>query len=192
MAQRGCPVVRKGDIVLGIVVVLALAATAVAALSGDRWTGERTLTFAEHSGTLPPSDLLPASGSGARFNWTLPDNATSANLTLALYFEGQSFRGGQAIVSIRVTTPDGMSQPPVTRSWTLAQGATSSEMMVDLGVRWDDVPASLRDTTDEGHTHSWARPLEVVVVVERPSDVPLASYDFEASVTGSITVFAAE
>jgi hypothetical protein len=182
--------VRKADVILGILVVVALVATAVAGLSGDRWTGERTLSFAESSQPLPPSELVPASGAGASFNWTVPDNATSANLTVMLYYSGQAFRGGTAIVSLRLTTPDGQSVPTVTRSWIIPQGATSGEMTVDVGAVWDEAPETFRDTTDEGHQRAWSRPLELVVVVERPSDVPLATYGFEASVTGTLSVFA--
>lgn len=182
---------RKADVVLTVLAVVALVATAVAGLSGDRWTGERTYRFESQSVLLPPSELSPAGGAGARFNWTVPDNSTSANLTVSLYYSGQAFRGGNAIVSIRVTTPDGRDQPPVTQSWVIPQGSTSEEMTLNASAMWDQVPETLRDTSDEGHGRMWTKPLQVLVTVEEPSDVPLANYGFTASVTGSLDVYRA-
>ena len=182
--------VRKSDVVLAILAVLAVAATAVGGLSGDRWTGERTLRFASHSQSLPPSELAPAGGGGASFNWTLPANATSANLTVSLYYNGQAVRGGSATVTVRVTPPTGKGDPPVTTSWTIAQGATSAETTLTVESTWDEMPSKLRDTTDQGHSRAWTEPLEVVVTVEPPSDLPLAQYSFTAQVSGPVTVFA--
>ena len=184
------PAMRKADVVLAVLVVLAVAATAVGGLSGDRWTQERTLHFASHAQPLAPSGLEPAGGAGARFNWTLPDNATSANLTVSLYFSGQAVRGGSATVSVRVTAPTGEGQPPVTSSWTIAQGATGAETTLMVNATWAWMPGTMRDTTDEGHARVWDRPLEVLVLVEPPSDLPLAQYSFTAQVSGTVLAFA--
>ncbi|MHB1260983.1 MAG: hypothetical protein ACYC2H_04625 [Thermoplasmatota archaeon] len=182
---------RKADLVLAVLAVVAVAATAVAGLSGDRWTGERTYRFESHQESLPPSELSPAGGAGARFNWTVPDNATSANLTITLYYNGQAFRGGNAIVSVRITTPDGENQPPVTQSWVIPQGSTGEEMTLNASAVWDHMPRTLRDTSGHSHARTWTKPLVVLVTVEQPSDVPLANYEFTASVSGSVTVFRA-
>jgi hypothetical protein len=181
---------RKADIVLAVLAAAAVVATAVAELSGDRWTEERTLRFTSQAQPLSPSALAPAGGAGASFNWTVPDNATSANLTVSLYFEGQALRGGSATVSVRVTTPSGDSEPPVTQAWVIPQGATSLEMTLNATAMWDEMPASFRDTTAAGHGRSWSRPLVVAIVVERPSDLPLAQYGFTAQVSGTVSVFA--
>jgi hypothetical protein len=181
---------RKADIVLAVLAVAAVAATAVGGFSGDRWTGERTLHFTSHDEGLAEQGPSPATGAGARFNWTMPDNATSANLTVDLSFSGQAIRGGSATVSVRITTPDGESHP-VTASWAIPQGATTAEKTVTANVTWDVLPTTLRDTTDSGHARPWTRPLEVVVVVERPADVPLAQYAFTATASGSVAVFVA-
>jgi hypothetical protein len=154
--------VRKADIVLAVLVVAAVVATAVGGLSGDRWTDERTLRFATHE--EPLSVLGPQPGGGS---------------------------GGSATVSVRITTPDGRSQPPVTRSWTIPQGATSAATTVNATVAWDEAPESFRDTTDEGHARLWTRPLVAVVVVERPADVALGQYAFTATASGTLFVFAA-
>lgn len=182
---------RKADVVLAVLAVVALAATAVAGVSGDRWTGERTYRFESRQTLLPPSELSPAGGAGARFNWTVPDNATSADLNVTLYYSGQAFRGGNAIVSVRVTTPDGRNHPPVTQSWAIPQGATSGEMALNTSAVWDHMPETLRDTSAEGHGRVWTKPLQVFVTVEEPSDVPLANYGFTATVTGSLNVYRA-
>jgi hypothetical protein len=182
--------VRKADVVLAILAVVALAATAVAGLSGDRWTGERTLRFATHDVALAPSPLEDVGGAGASFNWTVPDNATAANLTISLYFQGQAFRGGSATVSVRIVAPTGENEPPVTQSWVIPQGATSGEMSLTAFSMWDEAPESFRDTTSEGHGRSWSRPLEVLLTIGAPSDVPLAQYSFTAQVSGTVSVFA--
>lgn len=181
---------RKADVVLAVLIVAAVVATAVAGLSGDRWTHERTLHFTSAPQALPPSALVAASGAGAHFNWTVPDNATSANLTVSLYFEGQALRGGSATVSVRITRPDGDGEPPVVVSWAIPQGATSAETTVNASAMWDTMPDSFRDTTGEGHGRTWSRPLEVAVLVERPGDLPLAQYAFTAQVSGTVAVFA--
>jgi hypothetical protein len=180
---------RKADVGLAVLVVLAVAATAVGGLSGDRWTGERTLHFASHEQPLAPS-ALESVGAGAHFNWTLPDNATAANLTVSLYFDGQAMRGGSATVSVRITAPTGEGEPPVTLAWAIPQGATTAETTVTAASWWAEAPAALRDTTDEGHARAWSEPLKVVVTVEPPSDLPLAQYSFTAQVSGTVTVFA--
>jgi hypothetical protein len=184
------PSMRKADVVLAVLAVLALVATAVGGLSGDRWTQERTLRFASHVQPLAPSELQPAGGAGARFNWTLPDNATSANLTVSLYYTGQAVRGGSATVTVRVTAPTGEGQPPITSSWTIAQGATAAETTLTVDATWAKMPGDLRDTTEDGHARVWDRPLEVLVLVEQPSDLPLARYSFTAQVSGTVLAFA--
>lgn len=184
--------VRKADLVLAILVVAAVAATAVGGLSGDRWTDERTLRFSSHEEALPSQGPTPAGGAGARFNWTVPDNATAANLTIALTFSGQSIRGGTATVSVRVTTPDGKGQPPVTQSWTIAQGSTSGQTVVNVTAMWAPSPTKLRDTTDQGHSLVWDQPLEVLVTVDRPADLPLAQFAATATASGTLLVFRAD
>jgi hypothetical protein len=183
---------RKADLVLAILVVAAVAATAVGGLSGDRWTDERTLRFSSQEVPLPSQGPTSAGGAGARFNWTVPDNATAANLTIALSFTGQSIRGGTATVSVRVTTPDGKGQPPVTQSWTVPQGSTSGQTVVNVTAIWAQAPTTLRDTTDEGHALAWSRPLEVLVTVDRPADLPLAQFAATATASGTLVVFRAD
>ena len=188
MAAAGSPRVRKSDAVLAALAVLAVVATAVGGLSGDRWTEERTLRFASHAQSLPTVGAAAGPGGGL-LNWTVPDNATSANLTVTVGFNGQAVRGGMATVSIRVTTPDGTVQPPVTQAWAIPQGSTSSEVVLNVSAIWDSQPNSLRDTQSAGHTREWARPLEALVVVQPPGDVPVALYSFAATGVGTVAYY---
>lgn len=183
---------RKADLVLAILVVLAVVATVVAGLRGDSWTDERTLRFASHSQELAAQGPAPAGGAGASFNWTLPDNATMANLTVKVSFAGQAVRGGMATVSVRLALPDGTSPAPITKSMPIAQGATSGDLTLSAEAMWDETPDHLRDTTNAGHTHSWSTPLQVTITVESPpGDLPVARYGFTAQASGTLDVFAA-
>lgn len=182
---------RGSAIAIVVLVVLAALATLVGGLSGDRWTDERTVRFATADVALPATELLPAGGAGANFNWTLPVNATSADLVVHLYFSGQALRGGSATVSLRFTAPDGRALAPKTVAWPLAQGATSGELEVEASAVWAEVPDRVRDTSSSAHGLHWAQPLRLQVVVESPADLPIANYDFTASATGSVATFAA-
>jgi hypothetical protein len=183
---------RKADLVLALLVVLAVVATVVAGLRGDSWTDERTLKFASHSQELAAQGPSPAGGAGASFNWTLPDNATAANLTVKVIFSGQAVRGGTATVSVRLVLPDGTSPAPITKPMPIGQGATSGDLTLNTEAMWDETPDHLRDTTDAGHSHTWSSPLRVSVTVEAPpGDLPAARYGFTAQVSGTLDVFRA-
>lgn len=182
---------RKADVVLAVLVAVALAATAVAAWRGDSWAGERTLQFSSHAEPLATLGPSAATGAGASFNWTVPDNATAANLTIQVTFAGQGVRGGFATVSVRITMPDGRDAAPVTKAMPIAQGGTSGSLALGENVTWSQAPRALRDTTTVGHGLHWQEPLRVTVTVEPPAgDVPLARYGFTATVSGSTTVYA--
>lgn len=190
MTAPGSVAVRKSDVVVAVLAVLAVVATAVGGLSGDRWTDERTLRFASHEQPLPPVGA-PATSGGGLLNWTVPDNATSANVTVTVAFSGQAVRGGTATVSLRLTAPDGTVQPPVTAAFPIPQGATSAQVVLNASAFWDSQPNALRDTTSGGHARPWDRPLEALVVVQPPSDLPVARYSFTASGTGTVAYYTA-
>jgi hypothetical protein len=171
--------------------VAALAATAAGALGGDRWTDERTVRFATAQQDLAAAGPLPAGGAGATFNWTMPANATAASFNVTLAFSGQALQGGSATVSVRATGPDGRDHPATTRSWTIPQGASSASLELNLTVAWADVPATLRDTDSGSHGLAWSQPLRLHVVVEAPSDLPVASYGFTAAASGRLTTYSA-
>lgn len=182
---------RKSDLVLAILAVVAVLATAVAGLRGDSWTHERTVHFASHAEELPAKGPTPASGAGAAFNWTLPDNSTAANLTIKVAFSGQAVRGGTATISVRIVTPDGKAVAPITRPMPIAQAATTGELTLNATAMWAETPGDLRDTTATGHSRTWPMPLRVQVTVEAPpGDLPAARYGFTAQVSGTLDVFA--
>jgi hypothetical protein len=181
---------RKADVVLVALGVLALGATLVGALSGDRWTDERTVRFAAQEEPLAAQGPVPAGGAGARLNWSAPANATSATFLVSLTFDGQAVRGGNAIATVRVTGPDGRQLPPVTQAWAIPQGATSGQLEMNATAVWRETPDSLRDTRSGAHGIAWSGPIEVLVTVERPAgDVPLATYSFEATVQGTAATY---
>lgn len=181
---------RKADAVLTALALVAVAATAAGAWRGASWTDERTLHFASHAEPLAAGAPTPATGAGAFFNWTVPDNSTAANLTVKVTFTGQALRGGVATVSLRLATPDGASQPPATKPLPIGQGATSAGLTVPLNATWEAMPSELRDTTDLGHGRSWPHALSLSVTVEAPpGDLPLARYGFQASVEGTVLVY---
>jgi hypothetical protein len=182
--------VRKADAALAVLLLLAAAATAVGGLSGDRWTDERTLHFAARAAPLPPAGAQAGAGGGL-LNWTVPDNATSATLAVTVDFSGQAVRGGMATVSVRVTAPDGSVQPPVTAAFPIPQGATSAQVVLNASAAWDERPATLRDTQSSGHAQHWTAPLQALVVVQAPSDLPMARYSFTATGSGSVSYYVA-
>lgn len=181
---------RKADIVILVLAVLAATATLVGALSGDRWTDERVVRFEWRTDTplaAQGPDAVPASG--LRYNWTAPANSTAATFTVDLAFSGQAVRGGTATVSLRVTSPDGTVHPPVTQAWAIGQGSTSAQTQVNATIEWARVPGAQRDTTSNAHGLQWDRPIEIQITVQPPSDVPLASYSFEATAAGVMTTY---
>lgn len=182
---------RQADIGILVLAVLAATATLVGALSGDRWTDERTVRFATAQAQLQPTDLAAAGGGGASFNWTLPANATAASVVVSLYFDGQAIRGGSATVTLRFTAPDGEALPPLTSAWPIPQGSTSAQTQVNATATWHDVPRTRRDTTSSASGVAWDQPLALHVSVQAPPDVPLASYSFTAGVTGQATTYRA-
>jgi hypothetical protein len=190
VSAAGSAGVRKSDVAVAALAVLAAAATAVGGLSGDRWTEERTLRFAEHAQPLPPAGA-PAGPGGGLLDWTVPENATSASVDVTVAFSGQAARGGAATVTLRVTAPDGTVRPDVTRAFPIPQGATSAQVALNASVEWAQAPGDLRDTRSGGHALQWTRPLEVLVLVQGPSDLPVARYSYTASGTGTVAYYAA-
>jgi hypothetical protein len=181
---------RKADLVLGVLAVVALVATAVAGLSGDRWTQERVVRFSSHDSPLPPQGGA-ANGGGAHLNWTVPVNSTRAAFTVSIDFSGQAQAGRVATVTVRVTTPDGKSQPPITQAWPLSLGATSGHTTVNVTAQWASVPNATRDTSSALYGKVWGKPLQVLVVVEPPADAPTARYNFAATAQGTISSYKA-
>jgi hypothetical protein len=174
--------VRKVDVVLVALGVVAAVATTVAIAKSDDWTGERTYTFSSSSDTvLPDQGPIPAGSAPARFEWVVPDNATGILATIAVNYQAQAVQGGQAIVRISGTAPDGSSLPVVT--WTLPVSGTSGTQAQAYNASWQETPRDVRDTRQPDGMH-WEGPLVVLVTVERPADVPLASYSFTAQAGG--------
>ena len=182
-------VMRQADIVIVVLAVLAGTATLVGAMSGDRWTDERLVRFETGAQALAPTDLADVGRSGHTFTWELPANASSAAVLVNLYFEGQAVQGGSATVTLRFTGPDGEVQAPITSTWAIPQGATSAETQVNGTAAWIEVPRTQRDTTSSAHGVAWDAPLQLQVVVQPPSDLPLATYGFTAGVTGQVTTY---
>lgn len=181
---------RKADVVLAALAVAALVATGVGVARSDDWTAERTVHFAE--GTAPLQAMGPnaTAAAPARYSWAAPANATGARLQVAIDFAGQAVQGGNAIVTVRGIAPTGAALTPATFTLAIPQGATAAHGDFAYNTTWLDVPGPERDTRDP-EARMWTRPLALEVIVERPSDVPVAQYAFTAGVAGVFTVYAA-
>ena len=172
------------------VAVLAAAAVLVTVLGvakSDDWTGERTYRFDATTQALESQGPLAASVAPARFTWGTPSNATAANYTVVVAFSGQAVQGGNAIVRAKATAPDGQTASAI-GTLALAQGATSGELTLRLAIAWHGLPAEVRDTRQPDGLR-WEVPLAIDVAVEQPSDLPVATYAFTATVSGVATAF---
>lgn len=188
--SAGSGSVRKADIVLVALGLAALVLTGVAVAKSDAWTGERTYRYASVAAPLAAQGPSTAGSVPARFEWPAPDNSTGTGIEVAIAFSGQAVQGGAVIVRVSGVAPDGTQLPVQTRTFAVAQGATSGGIDFAYNASWATQPHKVRDIQAPSAWH-WEKPLLVLVTVERPADVPAASYSFTAAVTGSFTVFAA-
>ena len=180
---------RKADVVLVALGVVAAVATATGYAKSDDWTGERTYTFTATDVAVPAQGPVPAGSAPARFEWPTPANATGAALEIRVSATGQAVRGGVAIIRVSGVAPDGTNLAPETHTMTIAQGSTSNEIGFTFNATWAETPGRVRDT-QEPEGMAWEKPLVVTVTVERPSDLPAATYAFTASANGTFAAYA--
>lgn len=181
---------RKVDVLLVALGVVAAVATTVAIAKSDDWTGERTYTVRATDVALAAQGPVPAGSAPARFEWPAAANATSATLAVEVAFTGQAVRGGVAVVRIGGVAPDGTNLAPVTFHLPIGQGATASGATIPFNATWAEVPGKVRDTRVPDGVQ-WGKPLVVTVTVEQPSDLPAATYAFTASASGAFAAYAA-
>jgi hypothetical protein len=181
--------VHKADIVLVVLAMVALGVTGLGAAKSDDWTGERTYTFSAGTSELAAQGPTPVGSSPTRFEWPAPTNATSLVLNVTVSFTGQAVRGGSAVLRVTGIAPDGTSLPVQTRGLTIGQGATSASVSFDYEARWMEQPTKVRDT-QAPMAQVWSDPIVVLVTVERPGDLPAASYAFTATLAGDVMGFA--
>lgn len=191
-ARPAWRVVQRVDVVLVLLAAVAVFATAAGALSSDKLSGEHMVRYDAVTGDLAAQGPANAGGSGARFNWTVPDNATSARLNVTVSFTGQSVQGGSSTVTVRVTMPDGRPSSSTTSLQIPAGSSSPVSVTLDVPVSWAPFPSDVREGKDGGAaTLHWPMPLEIVVVASRPSDVPLANYMFMATAAGTVESYRA-
>lgn len=180
---------HRRRIAIAVLAALALVVTGIAVAKSDDWTGERRYTFTQTTTDLAPQ-TMPAGSAPARFEWPAPANATAMTVNVTVTFSGQAAQGGSAVVRIRVVAPDGTNLPSTTKAMSIGAGQTSASLTLEHAVAWAQAPPDVRDTRPpEGI--AWTGPLQLFITVDRPADLPLASYAFTANVTGTVTSFAA-
>lgn len=180
----------KPILVVGLLAVAALVVTAVGVAKSDDWTRERTYEFHATQAAIPGGAALAAGSAPARFEYALAANATGSQLEATVSFSGQAVQGGNAAIRVKATAPDGRTTTTVTAVLTIAQGGTSAEVVVRLAFTWLDLPGAVTDTQQPDGT-TWALPLVIEVTVERPADLPVATYGFTATVAGTVDAYAA-
>lgn len=180
---------RKVDVVLVALGVVAAVATTVAIAKSDDWTGERTYTFTVTDHAAPAQGPVPAGSAPARFEWAAPANATGATLDIRVSATGQAVRGGVAIIRVSGVAPDGSNLPPETHTMAIGQGSTSNDIGFRFNTTWAETPDRVRDTQEPAGM-AWEKPLVVTVTVERPADLPAATYAFTASANGTFATYA--
>lgn len=180
----------KAFLVVGLLAVAALGVTVLAVAQSDAWTGERTYSFQATTAALPASEPLPAGAAPARFSLNLPANATAVAGEATIAFTGQAVQGGNAAVRIKTIAPDGRTTATTTALLPVAQGATSGQVVVPFNLTWLEVPASVTDT-QQPDGQAWALPLRIEITVERPADLPVATYGFTATLAGTLAGYAA-
>ena len=172
---------------LVVLMVVALAVTAVGVAKSDDWTGERTYRFGTAQLPLVQQGPAAASSAPARLEWVAPDNATAVSLDLLVDFAGQAVQGGAATIRVSGTAPDGSQLPVQTRTLAIAPGATSAQASFGYNATWLAARGAVRDTQSPAALH-WDQPLLVLVSVDRPGDTPASAYAFTVSATGSFTL----
>jgi hypothetical protein len=182
--------VRKVDVVLVALGVVAAVATSVAFAKSDGWTDERTYTFSEGFVPFAAQGPTPAASAPARFEVPAAANATGATVDVLVAYSGQAIQGGTAVIRVSGVAPDGTNLPPLTKTLAIGQGNTAGEFGFTFNATWAEAPGTVRDT-QEPAGYSWGMPLVLTVTVERPSDLPAATYAFTASVSGTFDAFVA-
>lgn len=175
--------------ILAVLAALALVATGIAVAKSDAWTGERRYTFAATAIALEPQ-TMPAGSAPARFEWPAPANATGVQVNATVSFTGQAAQGGSAVIRLRVVAPDGTNMPSITKSLPIGAGQTTASITLEHTVSWAELPAPLRDN-HQPEGLAWTGPLQVFVTVDRPGDLPVASYAFTANVSATVMAFEA-
>lgn len=173
--------------ILAVLVALALIATGIAVAKSKDWTGEQRYEFTTNSVALEPQ-VLPAGSSPARFEWPVPANATGVSINATVSFTGQAVQGGSAVIRVRIVAPDGTNLPSVTKALTIGSGQTTASLAIEHVANWAEVPRPLKDNRDPSPL-VWPGPLQVFITVDRPADLPVASYAFTADVMAAVAVF---
>lgn len=187
-----CASVERFDIGLAILGVVAIIVISVAFASGSSWADEHQVTYGATSAELASQGPFNARGAGANFNWSVPDNSTSATFQVTVTFTGQAIQGGIATVTARLQMPDGHYAHDVTAPLTIGQGATSVTATFNITGTWAKIPESSRDTGKAiGSPMTWSAPLRLLVSASPPSDLPAATYGFAASASGAVLGYAA-
>lgn len=178
---------KRVDAALAALGVVAAVVLVVAFLEGDAWAGVESIRYDVHEEPLTQQGPLAAGGGGALFAWTAPNNATGANFTVYVEFRGSALEGGAATVSIEIIAPDGSRVGPEIHAFPIAQQSSMARANFTLDSVWMETPPTV---TDEPEAHEdttiWQEHLKVRVAVSPPSDLPLASYTFYATVAGAI------
>lgn len=183
----------KGDTVIAAVGIGILVAAAVAILWTQEFAGLEDVRFESNTTALATMGPTTLEGPDLAFEWHgLPDNATAANVTVEVVFDGQAFAGGGAVIQAVLHAPDGQVRQTRTATLTIPAGGTDASTTLTLDVAWAAVPDDVRIQPDRlDATLTWDAPLVLALVVEPPNDLPLATYGFAASATGTVTHYSA-
>lgn len=178
---------RKADAVLLVLAAVVTVVTLAGVVASDSWTDERRFRFEASTQPLEPQ-TMPAATAPARFEWPAPDNATAAVLNVTITFAGQAVQGGSATVRVSGTAPDGTPLPVKTVALPVAAGATAATIDIPYNATWLALPDDVTDTREPPATR-WDAPFVLLVSVDSPSDLPVASYAYTASATGAFVVY---
>lgn len=182
--------VVKAGVIVGILAVVAILGTVLGVAKSDDWASEHTYRFDATQQELPATEPSAAGSAPARFAVPMADNATAARLELRVVFTGQAVQGGSAVVRVKALAPDGQTVGTVTAPLVVGQGATAAEATLLLDLAWLPMPGPVVDTR-QPDGHAWTAPLLVDVTVERPADLPVATYSFTAQLSGHVDGYVA-
>ena len=174
-------------LILLALAVLGLTAGTLAYLEASE--GNDRIAFTESMVPLGESSS-DVGAAAAELNWTLPANATGAQIGVLVTFTGQAFTGGTATVQAQLRGPDGAEGPIERFAFPIGQGATSGQANFTLELRWLGVPHNTTGDLDGfDRSREWSEPLTLVILVQEPGDLPTASYSFTARASGTATTY---
>lgn len=163
----------KVDAFIGVLGGVALLATvaAVALPAADA----PPMDLVEEAVDLPEQEARLEPGRSRTFSHDLPVNATAAQLTFAVRFDGEALHGGDIAVTMEAHGPEGAIDR-TQGTLVVEPGATSATLQAPLRLRW------LAEPVDEART--WDEPLQVRVSVQAPEQDASVHHRFTALVTG--------